>query len=105
MCAAGAVVSTTVRAATTAGSNWLPEQRASSSSAAGRSTASREGRVVDIAARGSARGADRELVAGEVVRIAGAVPALVARADELRDVRQRRRGTDDPGADQRVLVH
>ena len=39
------------------------------------------------------------------VRVAGAVPVLVARAHELRDRQQRGRGAQDALADDRVLAH
>ena len=42
--------------------------------------------------------------AGEPVRVAAAVPALVAGAHERRDAGERRRGGDDPLADERVAA-
>src|SRR5207253_6521052 len=49
--------------------------------------------------------AERDLLAGEAVRIAATVPALVARADDRRDVRERLDRREDPLADDRVRAH
>ena len=61
-------------------------------------------RVPGVADRDHAR-AERDRVAGEAVGVAAAVEALVARAHELRDVGQRRRGGQDALADERVAAH
>ena len=50
------------------------------------------------------REASGNLLAGETVRVAGAVEPLVGGADDGRDAVERGRGAQDPLADQRVLA-
>src|SRR5688500_2509641 len=47
----------------------------------------------------------RDVVPAQAVRIAAAVPALVARANQARDGAKRRRGEQDALADQRMAPH
>ena len=61
-------------------------------------------RLVGVADEDDPR-AERDLLACEPVRIAVAVPALVARADQRRDRCHRRRRRQDPLADRRVGHH
>ena len=61
-------------------------------------------RVEGVARRATIARAERDLLAGEAVRVAGAVPALVAGAHEPRDAAERGRGGDDALADQRVAA-
>ena len=97
------------KASTTAGANWVPACRRSSASAAASGMPRPVGAVRGHGGEGVADeddlGAERDAVAREAVRVAAAVPALVAGADELPDAHQRGRGLHDPLADQRVAAH
>ena len=95
-------------AATTAGSNWVPAQRRSSASASASVS------VAPVAALGAhgvegvgdeddAR-AERDVRGREPVRVARAVHALVARADEPRAALERRGGGEDALADDGVAA-
>src|SRR5581483_7985786 len=61
-------------------------------------------RVEGVADRDHA-GAERDLLAGEPVRVALPVPALVGGAHQAGDRSHRREGADDPLPDQRVRSH
>ena len=94
---------------TTAGSNCVPAQRRSSSSASSGVRAAAYGRPgghrVEGVADGDDARAERDRVGLQAVGVALPVEALVRRAHELGDAAQRRRGADDPLADQRVAAH
>ena len=97
---------TATTASTTPGSNCVPQQVRSSSSASSTERASRYGRARDhrvegVADRHDSR-SERDLLAGHAIRVAGAVPVLVGRAHDLRDRQQRRRCAQDSLADDRV---
>ncbi len=99
----------TSKAATTCGSNCVPAQRCSSCERRLRIHPRAVGAVLRHRVVGVADGddprAERDLLAGERVGVARAVPALVAGADHRRDRREARRGGDDALADQRVAAH
>jgi hypothetical protein len=61
-------------------------------------------RVVRVAGQDDARG-ERDVLAGEPVRVAAAVPALVLVADRRGHVAQAGQRSQDPLADDRVLAH
>ena len=86
---ASARSSTSSSAATTVGSNWVPAQRRSSASASSRGERPAVGavaveRVPGVAGQDDARG-ERDVLAGEPVGVAVAVPALVLVADGAGD--------------------
>jgi hypothetical protein len=60
---------------------------------------------VEGVAHGDDASAERDLVARQAVRVAAAVEALVAGADQRRHRAERRRGAQDALADDRVLAH
>jgi hypothetical protein len=81
------------RASTTVGSNWVCEQCSSSATADGLLSARRHARSLVIpelrVADCDDACLDRDVVAGDAIRVAGAVDVLVRRADDPRDVYER----------------
>ena len=108
-CGGRSLAITRQNASTTIGSNWVPAQRRSSAMASVSDHRLAVGPIgghgVEGVADGHDAGAERDLVAAQPVRIAAAVPALVARADEPGHRTQRGRGQQDALADQRVAAH
>ena len=101
-------MSSSANAATTSGSNCVPEQRSSSARAAPIVSAERYGplgghRVERVADEHDPRD-ERDLRPGQAVGVARAVEVLAARAHDARDVGERRRAQQDPLGDHRVAA-